>query len=275
MVAGNWTLDDIPWDRFDPALVDPDLLRIAKAASMVEHNAGDYVAYLCNVFSDDTAFQRTARVWGDEEVQHGQALGRWAELADPSFDFASSFKRFQEGYHIPVDSAESVRGSRVGELIARCVVETGTSSFYSALADAAEEPVFKDICRRIAADEFRHYKLFYDQANIYAEHERLSPARRLLISVSRVMETEDDELAYAYYAAHGGDEPYDRKVNNREYMARAYQVYRRQHIERGISMIMKAVGLNPRGWLSRLLSGGFWRFVRFRASRARPWLAAA
>ena len=30
---GHWTLDDIQWDRFDPAKVDPDLLKVAKAAS--------------------------------------------------------------------------------------------------------------------------------------------------------------------------------------------------------------------------------------------------
>ena len=49
----HWTLDDIPWDRFDPAKVDPDLLRAIKAAAMVEGNGGDYGTYLCNVFSDD------------------------------------------------------------------------------------------------------------------------------------------------------------------------------------------------------------------------------
>ena len=29
---GKWTLDDIPWDRFEPAKVDPDLVPIVKAA---------------------------------------------------------------------------------------------------------------------------------------------------------------------------------------------------------------------------------------------------
>ena len=38
----HWTLDDIGWDRFDPIKVDADLLRIVKAASLVEHNGGDY-----------------------------------------------------------------------------------------------------------------------------------------------------------------------------------------------------------------------------------------
>ena len=32
----HWTLDDIPWDRFEAEKVDPHILRVAKAASVVE-----------------------------------------------------------------------------------------------------------------------------------------------------------------------------------------------------------------------------------------------
>ena len=143
----HWTLDDIPWDRFDAARVDPEALRVVKAASMVESNGGDYATYLCNVFRDDPEFQLAARAWAEEEVQHGRALARWAALADPGFDFADSFKRFTDGYRLPLEAAGSVRGSRTGELVARCVVETGTSSFYTALKEATEEPVLKLIGR--------------------------------------------------------------------------------------------------------------------------------
>ena len=55
----------------------------------------------------------------------------------------------------------SRRGSRAGELVARCVVEIGTSAYYTALREAAQEPVLQEICRHIAADELRHYRLFY------------------------------------------------------------------------------------------------------------------
>jgi len=41
-----WTLDDIAWDRFDRTKVDPELLRIVKAASLVEYNGADYAQYL-------------------------------------------------------------------------------------------------------------------------------------------------------------------------------------------------------------------------------------
>src|SRR4051812_29373824 len=94
----HWTLDDIPWDRFDRSKVDPELLRIVKAASLVEYDGEGYADYLCRVFHDDPDFQEVARRWGDEEVQHGTALARWAALADPSFDFSGAFARFKAGF---------------------------------------------------------------------------------------------------------------------------------------------------------------------------------
>ena len=69
-----WTLNDIPWDSFDPTKVDPDMLRIVKAAAMVEYNGGIYAEYLCSVFADDPQFQDAAQRWAFEEVQHGSAL---------------------------------------------------------------------------------------------------------------------------------------------------------------------------------------------------------
>ena len=115
---------------------------------MVEANGGDYATYLCNVFHDDPLFQAAARSWAGEEVQHGLALARWAALADPEFDFDACFRRFTDGYKIAVDADRSIRGSRSGELVARCIVETGTSSYYTALMEAADEPVLKEIFRR-------------------------------------------------------------------------------------------------------------------------------
>ena len=57
----HWTLDDVPWDSFDPSKVEPDQLAIVKAAAMVEYNSADYVHYLANVFRDDSDFVDAAR----------------------------------------------------------------------------------------------------------------------------------------------------------------------------------------------------------------------
>ena len=264
---GDWTLDDIPWDRLDRAKVDPEVLRIVKAASLVEQNGGDYAHYLCNVFHDDPAFQDVARHWGDEEIQHGQALGRWAELVDPGFDHAKAAERFTAGFRVDLDATKSVRGTRSGELIARCIVETGTSSYYSALSEAVQEPVLKAICKHIAADELRHYKLFYGHLKRYLERERLGFWSRLKVAAGRVAESEDDELAYAYYAANESERPYDRRRYTRAYAKRAYPLYRPHHVERGVAMLLKAVGLTPNGRLGRITSRLAWQAMRYRAAR--------
>ena len=199
---------------------------------------------------------------------HRQApLGRWAALADPGFDHAAASARFTAGFRVDLDASASVRGSRAAELVARCIVETGTSSYYSALKDAVDEPVLKEICRNIAADEFRHYKLFYNYLNRYLAAEGVGPVRRFAAAVSRIRESEDDELAYAYYAANYADERYDHKRFIRAYLRRAYSFYRPPHIQRGIGMILKSVGLTPNGRLNALLTKCVSRLLRFRVQR--------
>lgn len=264
---GHWTLDDIAWERFEPGKVDDEVLRIVKAASLVERNGADYTQYLCQIFHDDPAFQADAQRWGGEEIQHGQALARWAALADPTYDFDAAAARFTAGFRVDLDAAVSVRGSRVGEMIARCVVETGTSSYYTALAEATREPVLREICQRIAADEFRHYKLFYGTLKRYLATEKLGLWSRLRVAAGRIAETDDDELAYAYYAANENAAPYDRRRYSNAYARRAYAVYRPHHIERGIGMVFKAVGLKPNGRTSRWVTRAAWWLIRSRVAR--------
>lgn len=263
---GYWTLSDIPWEKFDPAKVDPDLVRIVKAASLVEYDGPGYARYLCRVFHDDAEFREIAERWGGEERQHGEALGRWAKLADPTYDLEAAFRRFKAGFDSKLDGDVSKRGSRAGEMIARCMVETGTSSYYTALAEAAEEPVLKAICQKIAADELRHYKLFYATARKYVGREGLGVWSRVKVALARVAESGDDEPAYAYYAANHPEERYDRRRHGRAYAKRAYGIYRRHHVERVIAMILKAAGLTPNGRLQRIVSAGAWRFMRLRAA---------
>jgi hypothetical protein len=262
----HWTLDDIDWSAFDASKVCPDLLQVAKAAALVERNGSDYAVYLRNVFAGDAAFCAAVEAWAREEVLHGEALARWARLADPAWDFEAASARFSAAYALPLDATASVRGSRTGELIARCIVETGTSSYYGAIADAAREPVLAQVCRRIAADEFRHYKLFLDHMRRYLEAERIGRVGRLRAGLGRVLEAGDDELACAFHAANAPPgEPYDRRRWSRAYARRAYALYGARHVERGLAMALKAIGLSPTGRLHGLLAPLALRFLGWRA----------
>lgn len=266
----NWKIIDLPWDSFDASKVDIDLLKIVKAAALVEYNAGDYATYLCNVFPDDGAFRWDMQEWAEEETQHGRALGMWAQRADPTFDFKSAFTRYATGYRINVGADSSIRGSKTGELVARCIVETGTSSYYTALADATEEPVLKSLCQHIAADELRHYKMFHTYLKRYLEQENLGRIARLRIGLGRVKESEDDELAFAYFAANMPlDAWYDRETYTSAYMARAYPLYRPDHIERMVAMVFRTCGFKLPGFSRKLIKGFAQRLMRAKAKAAR------
>ena len=271
----GWTLDDVQWSKFDASRVDPRLLAAAKGAALVEYNAPDYVTYLKRVFAGDAAAFAAIENWGLEETQHGRALARWCELADPAFDFEDAVRRFRAGYkppHFQGNDEESIRGSRRGEMISRCVVESGTSSYYSAIRDICEEPVLKEIAGRIAADEFRHYKLFYDMMNAQSEPD-LPFWRKLMVAVSRIKESDDDELAYSFYcgnvpASEEAAKPYDREKYVKLSSAAAMFAYRRHHIARLTQMVAKAIGAAPQGRLIRVASALIWRMLSLRAAKA-------
>ena len=266
----RWTLDDIEWDRIDGSAVDADLLAVVKTAALVEANAADYVAYLSDVFAGDAAFLAAIEGWGREEEQHGAALGRWAELADPGFDFAAALAAFRANYQIPQNVTQSIRGSRTGELVARQVVETGTSSFYSAIRDATDEPVLKAIASRIAADEFAHYRLFQTHFARYHAAAPLPLPTRLHVAATRFAEAEDDELGQAWFAAnvlpHDRHADYAARDYPHEYWRRAVQLYRRPHIDNAVRMMLRAVALRPNGALFRMGSAAIWRLTQWRAS---------
>jgi hypothetical protein len=280
----HWRIDEVGWASFDATKLDPEIVALVKAAAMVERNGTDYGTYLNRVFVDDPDFRAAADRWSVEEVQHGDTLGRWAMLADPSWDFEAAFRRYKDGYHLPLLDADlSVRGSRTGELIARCMVESGTSSYYSALGDAAEEPVLREICRLTAADEFRHFKLFYDHMKRYLQRERIGLWQRIRIAAGRIGESEDDELAYAFYCGNTPPgAPYRHEQAIAGYMSRTMTMYRYRHLERAVGMILKAIGIPPRGRLAGVAARGAWwlmcsRRAKFRrvASRADGALVVA
>ena len=128
--------------------------------------------------------------------------------------------------------------------------------------------MLRQICKLIAADEYRHFKLFYDHMRRYLGRENLSMISRLRIALGRIGESEDDELAYAY---HCGNEPkslaYQHGRCISAYMGQAMGFYRYRHIERGTGMVLKTVGLPPRGTLSAVATSLAWRLLQWRRNR--------
>ena len=279
----GWRLDDVSWERFDASKVQSWLLTSIKASALVEYNAPDYVTYLQRIFQDAGPETHAAiETWGQEESQHGRALARWASLADPSFDLEEAFARFRKGYrptHFEAADTVSVRGSRRGEMVSRCVVESGTSTFYTAIQEANDEPVLKEIAGRIAADEFRHYKLFYETLHKQDEP-KLTFWKMLRLAAGRITESDDDEIAYAYYcvcvpASQEAAIPYVRERYARMAVVGTMRLYRRRHIDKLVQMVAKAIGAKPHGLLAKAASAAMWRILTVRASLSRVTAGSA
>jgi hypothetical protein len=244
----DWSLDTITWDEFDSARVNPQLLAFARGA---------------------WELQSKFRTWGQEERRHGLAIKKWVELADPKFDFERSLAVFRVAYQqVPEEGDDSVRGSKARELVARCIVECGTSSFYSALKDAAEEPVFKELCHFIALDEVRHFNLFRKSLEgRYGPAEKLSVVSRVKVVVGRMLETSDEELSFAYRAGNFPDEPIDperTREYSKDYMSRIAQLYDPAHFRLGLGLAMKAAGINAGQRVRTLVAHIAHGFLRFR-----------
>src|SRR5439155_21971930 len=104
----------------------------------------------------------------------------------------------------------------------------------------------KEIAGRIAADEFRHYKLFFETLHAQDEPE-LSFWRKLIVAVNRISESDDDELAYAYYCGNvcpdeEAAKPYIRGYCVRASVARSGRIYRRHHFRKLVQMVARAIG---------------------------------
>ncbi len=78
-------------------------------------------------------------------------------------------------------------------MTARCVVETGTATYYRAMARSTTEPVLQDLATRIATDEVNHYKHFYRFFRRYRAQEKLSRFRVMGTIGRRTLELKSED----------------------------------------------------------------------------------
>ena len=117
--------------------------------------------------------------------------------------------------------------------------------------------------------------MFYKALKRDLEHEQVGRLRRVLVALGRIFESEDDELAYAHFAANAeAKETYERRRHTDFMASVTYSHYRRKHVDRVVAMTLKAAGLNPQAawapWMSRLA----YRLLRHRCTRSARALAA-
>lgn len=184
--APDWSLDEIPLAAVDPARVRAreDLFYLVTAASFVESGADLYSQILADQLQgDDEVVDWLNRHWRVEETRHGRALRAYGRHVWPEFDWDRAYAGFLRDYGRQC-TTQALEPTPCLEMAARCVVETGTATFYQALAEQAGEPVLAGIASRIRADEIGHYKHFYRYFRAYGQ--RQPPGRlRVLAALGR------------------------------------------------------------------------------------------
>lgn len=139
---------------------DEFLFLTLAAASFVEILAGTYSENLIQHFYGDAAMTTWLRTkWQVEEVQHGEALKAYVNAVWPAFDWDAGHRHFRAEYGA-LCTVEQLEPQRALELIARCVIETGTATFYGALLNYVREPVLRVVLNKIRKDELAHYQHF-------------------------------------------------------------------------------------------------------------------
>jgi hypothetical protein len=139
----SWSIDELPYHALDRETVkDNTLLLYAVAtAAFVEITSDVYTRNLADFFHDDAeVVDWLLYAWEREELQHGGALKRYVETAWPDFGWDDAYRGFL-GEFLRLCSVDQLAPTRALEMVARCVIETGTATFYRALSAMSPEPV--------------------------------------------------------------------------------------------------------------------------------------
>lgn len=209
----GWDYRKLDFDAIDRSAVVGDelLFYLLMCGSFVEIMADLYTSNLVRYYEGEEELQRwLEQTWEREEVQHGQALRAYVAAVWPQVDWQQAFDGFRVEY-APLCNGENLEPSKALEMAARCIVETGTSSFYRALYNYATEPVLCQLLANIKADEVRHFKYFYTFFRRFNQQEGNPPHRVAAALWRRIreMRSEDIRLAYkhAYRGRHGQGMP--------------------------------------------------------------------
>jgi hypothetical protein len=201
----RWRIEDINLCSIDRrrAVANEDLLMLLCAASFVESGTALYTRNLSIFFADDPEVCAWLdNEWEPEELQHGRALKAYITHVWPKFDWDTAFENFFSEYS-KTCSVEGFERTQALEMVARCVVETGTTTLYSAIGKCSDEPVLAEIINNIRTDEVRHYKYFFKYFKKYNKIEGNGRLTILGALVRRIMEirNEDSEIALRHVFA--------------------------------------------------------------------------
>jgi hypothetical protein len=246
-----WRIEDIDLTRIDRrrAATNEDLLLLLCAASFIESGTDLYTSNLTAYFDGDPEVSAWLNdEWEPEELQHGRALKAYINHVWPEFDWDTSFRNFFEEYSTTC-SVEEFEKTRALEMVARCVVETGTATLYRAINECSDEPVLKEITDHIRTDEVRHYKHFFKyfkKYNLIEGNGRLAVLGALLRRVIEI-KSEDSEIALRHvFATRYPERAHDTEYNRARTARISSLVRRNLSADMCVKMLLKPLDIPAR-----------------------------
>jgi hypothetical protein len=246
----HWRLEDIPWAqlRRDAVVDNETLFYMVSTASLIESATHIYSSNLAEHFSGDGEVEGWLRDgWEPEEMQHGRALREYCRHAWPEMDWDTVYAAFLADYGA-LCTMESLLPLRALEMVSRCVVEMGTSCYYTALSRASEDPVLQQVARHIYTDEIGHYKHFYRYFLRYREQEQVGRAQVMgaLWHRLKIIEDEDTYIALKHvYAVRHPGRPFGPRIYKR--LIKQVRTLAAKHFPHQLSakMLLKPLDVPP------------------------------
>ncbi len=223
----KWDYRKIEYDAIDKERIAPNdfLFKVVAIASFIEITSDLYERNLVEFYAGDEAIVGWLEsTWEPEEIQHGKALRRYVETVWPEFDWQSAYAGFREEYGA-LCTLDEFQPTRAKEMLARMVVETGTSTLYRAMhayAESIDEPILAEIAHNIHKDEVYHYEQFDKGFEKYNREEKLSRAEITKVIYARLKMANDEDIAIAHkYIA--PDEDFEAfRLKTREFAKKFY-----------------------------------------------------
>lgn len=215
----RWRVENMDFSQVDltVARADEDLMLLLCGASFVESGSDMYSHNLVEFFAGNDELGAWLRDnWEEEELQHGRALKAYIAQVWPDFDWDGAFARFLVDYE-KVCGIEYLEEKPALEMVARCVVETGTATLYRAVREHAKDPVLRELCNNIRADEVQHYKQFlryFKAYNVEAGHGRMDVMRALMRRLGE-FRSEDSSIALRHVL----EERYPDRINDAAFVS--------------------------------------------------------
>jgi rubrerythrin len=249
--AAHWRVEDLDFSRIDRQAVErnEDLFFLLVSASFVETGSDTYAANLAEHYADYPEISAWLQDhWEAEELQHGRALRAYVEAVWPRFPWPQAYESFFGEYSRLCTMEELYPDQRL-EMVARCVVETGTTAYYHTLRELSDEPVLSELLGHIRNDEVGHYKHFLKYFKALQQDAPVGRARIAGALYGRLKELResDSDVALRHVWAHKGDYFADSATRFEDMAQRIYElVGRHLPAELAVRMLLKPMLLPPR-----------------------------